>query len=421
MIAYDALSFNKSLPRHRMLWSAEAREKAPGLNRDGLVGAALYYDAQVEFAERLVVENVLSAQSHGCIVRTYAPVRQFIVEKNEVVGVEGTDLRNNQSFSVRGSVTINAAGPWVDDVSGELRLQRMIGGTKGSHIVVARFTGAPETALYVEAKADQRPFFIIPWNGNYLIGTTDKRFDANLDSVEIDDTEIEYLLSETNHVIPQARLKRNSILFAYSGVRPLPFGDDHNEAGITRRHFIHDHAPAFKNLFSIVGGKLTTYRSLSEQVVDLIFRTLSRDVTPCLTAKEHLPGAANADLKTLRNTLQADNRLSATTIDHLVRVYGTRVNELLQIAENDPNLLDVFDSETGAIAAEVVFAFQKEFAQTLGDCLLRRTMVGLNSRAGIGADKAAAEIARRHLAWSEQRASDEVKAYRDYRRLEFNL
>src|SRR5262245_818530 len=96
MIAYDALSFDKSLPRHRMLWSAEARAKVPGLNREGLVGAAFYYDAQVEFAERLVVENVISAQSHGCIVRTYAPVRQFIVENNRVVGVDGVEVRNSQ-------------------------------------------------------------------------------------------------------------------------------------------------------------------------------------------------------------------------------------------------------------------------------------------------------------------------------------
>jgi|SRR5215813_7500837 len=416
MIAYDVLSFDKSLPLHRMLWSAEAWQRVPGLNREDLVGAALYYDAQAEFPERLVVENVLSAEMNGCVVKTYTQVNQFIVENQAVAGVEVNDLRSNENYSVRGRMVVNSAGPWVDAVAGHLRLKSMIGGTKGSHIIVGHFSGAPETAIYVEARADHRPFFIIPWNGKYLIGTTEKRFDENPDTVKIDDVEIEYLLSETNRVIPRANLKRDSILFAYSGVRPLPITNSNDEQGITRRHFIHDHAPEFQNLFSIVGGKLTTYRSLSEQVVDLIFRTQKIDIPPpCRTSKDLLPGA-ESDLKAVQSALETNRKLSATTIDHLVRVYGARASDVLQVAEDDQDLLEVFDVETGAIAAEVVFAFRHELAQTLIDCLLRRTMVGFNSRAGIGADRVAAQIASRHLDWSEQRATDEVTAYRDYRR-----
>src|SRR6185295_2849658 len=110
------------------------------------------------------------------------------------------------------------------------------------------------------------PFFIIPWNQKYLIGTTDIPFEGDPDEARIGSDEIDYLLHETNRVLPAANLTREQILFAYSGVRPLPFTTERKAQSVTRRHFIRVH-PELENLFSIVGGKLTTYRSLSEQAV----------------------------------------------------------------------------------------------------------------------------------------------------------
>jgi glycerol-3-phosphate dehydrogenase len=409
MIAYDLLSTGKSLPGHRMLSRAEALERAPGLEPKGLLGAALYYDAQVEFAERLVLENALSAQHHGALVRTYTRVEQFVIEDNRVAGVELSDLNSGKRYSTRGRITINAAGPWVDEILGDSSGVRLIGGTKGSHVVVGRFPGAPQTALYVEARVDSRPFFIIPWNGNFLIGTTDKRFEGNPDNAAIDEAEIEYLLGETNRVIPGAKLTRDSILFSYSGVRPLPFTSNKREQSITRRHFIHGHGKP-RNLFSIIGGKLTTYRSLSEEAVDLVFRTLGRKVPRSKSKDEPLPGGAMSISKDLRDEL-VNRGLSATTIDHLLRVYGTRAAEVMKLADEDPTLLEIFDSETGAIGAEVVFAFRHELAQTLRDCLLRRTMVGLNSTNGRNAVHTSAHIAQHHLNWSNERVKDEIEDF----------
>src|SRR3954451_2682431 len=194
MFGYDALSFGKSLPGHSMLSRDLVLHRLPQLNQFKLLGGALYHDAQVEFAERLVLENVLSANQNGAQVRTYAEVTDFIVENHHVVGVSGKDSLSGEPFEVRGSMTINAAGPWVDRVLAGCSAARMIGGTKGSHVIVGSFRGAPETALYVEARTDGRPFFIIPWNNKYLIGTTDKRYEDNPDAAVIDDDEIDYLL-----------------------------------------------------------------------------------------------------------------------------------------------------------------------------------------------------------------------------------
>jgi glycerol-3-phosphate dehydrogenase len=378
MIVYDLLSFTKSLPRHRMLSRRQTLEQLPGLNQEGLVGSALYYDAQVEFAERLVLENVLAASERGAEVYTYAPV-------TKLTGSEIEFVCDGKVQVARASVIVNASGPWVDYLLDEAPIEspRLIGGTKGSHIVVAPFAGAPANAIYLEAESDKRPFFIIPWNGNYLIGTTDVRFEDDPDKVCSELWEIDYLLAETNRAFPEARLMRDDVLYTYSGVRPLPATGEKDEQSITRRHFIREH-PRTSNLLSIVGGKLTTYRSLAEECVDLIFRKLGRPSPPCTTAEAVLPGAVSYS--------------SAATESRLMRVYGSRASQVTQLNE-DP------------FTSEIIFAFKHEFAKTLSDCFLRRTMTGLNSDRGINHLTVAAQIGRQYLGWTEERAKQEVKAF----------
>ena len=351
MIAYDLLSFTKSLPRHRMLSRAATLEQLPGLNPEGLLGSALYFDAQVEFAERLVLENVLAAREHGAEVYTYAPVTNLTGSGIEFV-CEG------KKQLAEASVIVNASGPWVDYLLYEAPFEspKLIDGTKGSHIVVAPFAGASANAIYLEAESDKRPFFIIPWNGNYLIGTTDVRFDDDPDEVRSELWEIDYLLTETNRAFPEARLTREHVLYTYSGVRPLPITGEKDEQSITRRHFIREH-PRLSNLLSIVGGKLTTYRSLAEECVDLIFRKLGRPSPPCATAKEVLPGAVN--FSSFAAEFKGPERL--------LRVYGSRANQVTQLNE-DP------------FTSEIRFAFEHEFAKTWADCFLRRTMIGLSRK-----------------------------------------
>jgi glycerol-3-phosphate dehydrogenase len=413
MFAYDMLSLGKALPRYRMLSRDETLEEASGLEPDGLVGAAVHYDAQVEFAERLVLENAIAAVENGAEVVTYARVDEFGIEAGMVRRIDFTNELTGTRQSVQSKIVINSAGPWVDQLleKTETRAARLIGGTKGSHIVVAPFSGAPATAVYVEAKTDQRPFFIIPWNGNYLIGTTDIRYSGNLDQVEIGVEEVDYLLSETNRVIPTANLDRKKILYTYSGVRPLPFTNDKDEQSITRRHFIRQQ-PQLHNLLSIVGGKLTTYRSLAEETVDMVFRKLEQARPECTTDRQPLPGANTSDLDEFGKDFKQHCGLPEAISDRLLRVYGVRAAEVLELTVADPFLVEVFDDETQAIAAEVIYAFRNEMAQTLADCLLRRTMVGLNSTCGLNAVELAARIAQKHLGWSESRVAEEVSSYR---------
>jgi glycerol-3-phosphate dehydrogenase len=418
MIGYDVLSWDKSLPRHHMMSPSQAIDHVPGLNPDGLTGAGRYYDAQAEFPERLAVESAIDAAAHGAVIHTGADVVYLIVEAGVVRGVRWLDAETGESGSARASVTVNVAGPWVDAVLAELDLAempRLIGGTKGSHIVVEPFPDAPKDALYVEASSDGRPYFVIPWNKLYLIGTTDIRYDGNLDRIEPTEAEIRYLLDEANLVIPAAGLTRESVLYAYAGLRPLPYQPAGKESGITRRHIIRDHAPRVEGLISIIGGKLTTYRNLAEQTVDAVFDKLGRKAPPSPTRTAPLPGATGS-LDAARRRL-LDNGpawLDRRSAEYLLRVYGVRAVPIVDRAEAEPGLREVVDEVTGLIGAAVPVAFEEEFARTLADVVMRRTMVGYNREAGTTAAERIDALAVATGRWSDAEAEAQLADFREY-------
>ncbi|HWN40253.1 MAG TPA: glycerol-3-phosphate dehydrogenase/oxidase, partial [Gammaproteobacteria bacterium] len=239
---YDLLSLGKSLPRRRLFCREELLTKMPGLNPDGLVGGASYYDAQVRYPERLVLENVRDAVEHGAMLETYARVTRLRVENGRAIGVEWTSARGRGG--ARAPLIVNAAGPWVDEVLGPIRHTRLIGGTKGSHIVVPPFPGAPQMGVYVEAGADHRPFFILPWNDLLLIGTTDERYEGDPGAAGIDARERAYLAGETERIFPGAAGLDARVLYTHTGVRPLPYKPRGAEGAITRRHIIRRHRAA---------------------------------------------------------------------------------------------------------------------------------------------------------------------------------
>jgi glycerol-3-phosphate dehydrogenase len=437
MIAYDILSFDKSMENHRMFGREEALEREPGLNPEGLRAAAFYYDAQVEYAERLAVEAAVSAAEHGALLLTYAKVERLLVENGAVTGVQFVDELAGGRYEARAPVTVNVTGPWVDEVlegMGYLE-SRMMGGTKGSHIVVDPFPGAPKAeTLYVEARKDGRPYFINPWNGRYLIGTTDIRYEGDLDYVSADDEEIDYLIDETNRLIPRARLTREDVLFTYSGVRPLPYSPEGEEGGITRSHVVYDHrerrsaaggrlevqggGPGIEGLLSIIGGKLTTYPTLSRQTVDKVYDKLNLKAPESRTAKVPLPGGATDDFEAFAAEFKVTSGLADELSERLLKLYGARAPDVLQMAGEDSSLrMPLSPSatvESALIGAEVLYAFGREMAQTLSDVLLRRTMVGLGPSVGLDVDEAAAQVAVRHLGWDEDRAEHEVQDFRGF-------
>lgn len=415
MLLYDLLSTGASIGRHRMLPSEEAAALAPGLDRGGLLGAAVYRDAQVEFVERLVLENALEAALRGATLITHAPVTRIIVENGAAAGVEFTDSLTGASHRAHAPMVINAAGPWADhilDALGTPPLKRMIGGTRGSHIVVGPFQGAPRVALYSEARADARPYFIVPWNGLYLIGTTDIRHDADPGDARATEAEIDYLLSETNAAIPSAGLGRGDILLTYSGVRPLPYEPDKRPGAVTRRHIIHDHGgdpSPVRGLVSVISGKLTTYRSLAEEVVTLVFEKLGCDDPGCTTAAVPLPGARANPLERYCREFHHEFTLPPEVCGRLLRIYGSRAGLIGQLVERDPALGVRLPGAAPAVAAEVVHAIKREHAATLTDVLARRMLLALSPDRGLPALALAAAVAA--TVWPREKVEAEAREY----------
>ena len=416
MIAYDLLSLGKSVPRHRMLSRAEMTALLPGLNSENLVGGAQYYDAQIRYAERLVVENVFAASMAGAEVRNYCPLIGINVLRGKLQSIHYADESTGEEVEVTTRLAVNAAGPWVDRVLATVNreMPEYMGGTKGSHIVVNSFDGAPEDALYVEAKSDGRPFFIIPWNGQYLIGTTDIRYSGDPSDVTASEEEIEYLLDETNRVFPAANLRSSDINFAYAGVRPLPRKANRPESAITRKHIIVKHRRLAKGLVSVIGGKLTTYRNLSEIVVDYVCRKLQHKDAECITDTVPLPGAVG--INPAMRMLEQIETLSDTGRQRLIDVYGGRAAAIADRAFATPGLAATLDDQQTVLAAEVGFVIEEEFAKTLIDIVHRRLMIGLEPGQGAAVAGPIAELAAPLLGWGRSETAKQIRALDDYNR-----
>ncbi|TDL76606.1 glycerol-3-phosphate dehydrogenase/oxidase [Palleronia sediminis] len=416
MMAYDVLSFDKTTASHKTLSRRETLERFPGINPDGLDGCAIFMDGQVVWSERLCVEVVLAAHAEGAHIFTYAKVDGFLDDDGRVTGVLFTDVLTGERNELSARIVVNAAGPWVDEVVGGAKGddKRYIGGAKGSHLIVNPFPGAPDDVVYYESRTDGRLVLIIPWGDRYLIGTTDKKFDDDPDTARADISEVEYLLGEVNSLVPTANLTKDDILYTYSGVRPLPYVPKQSEWKVPRSHVIHDHAPRLRGLLSIIGGKLTTYRSLAEETVDVVYKQLGMKAMPCTTAKTLFPGARVGDWVSFRQGLARTYGIGDDRLDRLIGIYGARAEEVLAIGREDPALLEIFDPDSGAIGAELVFTYRAEFCRTLTDALIRRIMVGLNATCGQDTLERAADILARDQGWSAHRREREIAAYRKY-------
>lgn len=421
LLAYDLLSYDKSLQNHQAYTAEEILDLEPNLRTEHLKGGFVYFDCQVPFPERLCLENILLAKKAGAEVHNYTQVTEFIRDARRVFGIRTRDTLTGETTEVYGRYIINATGPWVDELLGlaDPKTANKIGGTKGSHILLPRFPKGPKHALYVPAHQDSRPFFIIPWRQYYWVGTTDIRYENNLDAVQTSGEEIDYLLREVNFVIPGANISRDDILYCLSGVRPLPTTEDEREeAEITRRHMIFDHEEeGIARLISIIGGKLTTYRNLAEETVDYIFEKLGETTPVCQTDRRPLWGGGMKDIDQYieKNTRIFGEKygLEAEQIAYLISLYGCRVRHVLALTDDDPGLRERICPDNPDIKAQIVFSLREELPRTVADIYLRRMGLGTSACKGLNCAEPGAKLMGKHLKWSRKQIRQAVKRYRD--------
>lgn len=417
MTLYDALSLRKTPPMHRLLGRRATERRFPGIDHRGLKGSAVFYDGQLELAERLCVELALDAIDNSADLMLHTRIDAPVLEAGRVVGVRGVNTITGAEIELRAPVVYNVAGPWIDRVfaqGGSSGQPRLNGGTKGSHLVVERFPGAPSDVVYYESKRDGRLVLVIPWMGRVMIGTTDVRFEDDPDLARCDIGEAEYLLDEVNALVPGANLTMDDVLYALSGVRPLPYEPGVPESSITRTHVLHDHGDSgLPGLVTVVGGKLTTFRQLAQDAVDDVMRRLGRRDPGCTTRKRPLPGAMGFDRDRLTVELQGRGA-SGQVADRLVYVYGSTAREVWSLAEVDPALAEVVHPGSHLIAAELVHAVVRERAETLADVLARRTLTAFEPGHGLESLEAIVPVLARDRGWDPDRVEREIKGYRQW-------
>jgi glycerol-3-phosphate dehydrogenase len=412
MLLYDLLAYDRSLPGHRFLSAAETLALEPALSPAGLEDAALYYDAQVELAERLCIEQVVAATAAGAVALNHTRVTGLLRDPaGAVAGVTARDQLDGRELTLRAPVVINATGPWLDETLDlvEPGHRPLLRRTKGIHLVTPPVT---RHAVVLFAGADDRLFFVIPWLGFSFVGTTDTDYQGDPGQARADPDDIAYLLDEVSRAFPNAPWRQ--IYYTTAGVRALVRREGVAAGAVSRKHRLLDHAARGQpGLISIAGGKLTAHRDIAEEAVDLACRRLAIDA-PSRTRQAPLPGAAGYGPATLAAARQqgAALGLAGDQCDHLVRVYGARYAEVLDLIAAEPRLAGRLEAGAPDCLAQLHHAVRREYARTLADVLLRRTTLGFSAGQGLAAaERAAAELARalgRDAAW----ARAEADAYR---------
>ncbi|MGQ9654570.1 MAG: FAD-dependent oxidoreductase [Thermodesulfobacteriota bacterium] len=423
MIVYELLAYDrahvddptKRIPGHRGLSPAEVLELEPGLRREGLTGGVLYYDCQVFSPERLTLEFLLSAAQRGTHLANYAEALEFLLDGERLGGALVEDRISGRRYEIHASAVVNATGPWADLVLQGLpgrphKAPHRLVRSKGIHLVTRPLTHGNAVVLITE---EGRHIFLIPWRDRTLIGTTDTPYEGHPDDLGVSEGEIAVFLGEVNRAYPSAALTPDHVLAFYAGLRPLVDPEPGTETyRASRRYEIQDHKEeGLPGLFTAVGGKYTTSRGLARKLVDHIFQFLGDEPPTCKTDTTPLWGGnIGIYASFLQRAWDAEGgRVPRHVLENLVRNYGSRYGDILELARQEPGLGRTLHPELPEIGAQVVHAVRDEMAFHLTDVILRRTGIGTRGDPGEPCLRRVCDLMARELGGRKGRVEEEME------------
>ena len=397
---YDLLAGKSPMPRHRFRFRRAALALRPALNPD-VICTATYYDAKITYPERLCLELVQDAEAtfSGAHAATY--VRALSASGGAVVL---RDELSGETCAVRPKIVVNATGAWIDFTNRDIgRESRFIGGTKGSHIVLdhpelAAATG-DEMIYFVNRDGRICIFYVV--DGKVIAGATD--IPADDPETVCDEGEVDYLLQSLQQAFPSIHVDRSHVVFRFCGVRPLPRSNALTPGQISRDHSF-PVLPAGNGIdfpvYSLVGGKWTSFRALAEQTADAILRVLGR---PRVRSSADLPiGGGKGYPRLPEGTGLAQQRLLV-----LLERYGTvadRVAAYMQAGPDAP-----LASHAGYSRREIEYMALNERVVHLDDLIMRRTLIGILGELSLPLLKELAAIVSRVLEWPEEKTAAEIE------------
>ncbi len=368
LTGYELLAAGRNIGFHRSVTARQVREAIPGFG--GWCGGYRYFECQTDDA-RLTIEVARAAQAFGAVLANHARVEGFLGGAR-VTGATAVDEVTGQRLDIRARATVNAGGVWADRVR-----DLAAGGTdrllpsKGVHLVFAPGAVRTKAAVVVPSAAgDGRFIFCVPWEDRVYAGTTDTPYSGDLDHPAVDDSDRDYILSAVAQAFPG--VTGRDVVASWAGLRPLLGGtrDDARTYDLSRKHVVIEDPPG---LFTITGGKLTTYRAMAEDLVDRICTALGPG-GPCLTRSIPLGlhGPAGQAVR-LATAEAARLGLAPEAGARLVQRYGDDWREAVRMIGRDPGLGEPAADGLPVLNVELDLARSREMAITDEDVLVRRT------------------------------------------------
>ncbi|WP_431156593.1 FAD-dependent oxidoreductase [Winogradskyella poriferorum] len=397
---YDWLSARLSLGGSRIISTSKAIKRITNLKPQGLNGGVTYLDGQFDDA-RLALNLAQTASSHGAVILNHYKVNDISKDENgHVNGVSVLDTENDEEISVSAKVVINATGVFANKIlkmAGRKKRSLKIVPSQGIHLVLDKSFLDGETALMVPKTSDGRVLFAIPWHNKVVVGTTDTPIKKPSYEPKPLEEEIEFILDTAKTYLTKAP-KREDVKSVFAGLRPLvaPEGDKSNTKEISRGHkIIHSES----GLITIVGGKWTTYREMSEDVVN---EAIEAHVLP--------------NIKSKTRTMSIHGNISSAEKAKLNGVhwfYGSDAKSLEALIESDPSLQELLHPNYEFTIGQVVWAVKHEMARTIEDVLARRIrLLFLDAQACLDISEKVADILAIELEQSDQWKQNQIKEFK---------
>lgn len=369
---YDLLAVGgQPVPRHRRYKSDELLAEYPYVDPERLLGGFRYGDCQEDDA-RMTLTVVAAAQAAGAIVANRIGALDFLDDDTGCSGARLRDELGSETFELRASAVVNATGPWARKLLGASAPKVKL--IKGTHIILPVIAGLREAFLLTAT--DGRVFFVIPWYGRTLVGTTEKEITDPADAQPTAD-EISYLVEGVRKGMPGLGWTERDVIGAFSGVRTLQAADEDSLSAVSREFEIVEPRP---RLIMPIGGKYTTSRCDSADIVDRVFKSLKRKAPPSSTHQHPLPGKPEQGFELWQaETMKTMGQLGvdAESAQWLSLRHGTHVARIAELLHENPAWRERLHPEAPFIQAEVTLAVRDEMAFSLDDVIRRRMPLSL--------------------------------------------
>ncbi|MDD5460905.1 MAG: glycerol-3-phosphate dehydrogenase/oxidase [Methylococcales bacterium] len=403
LMIYDWLA--GTVPRdqhHRRLTPTEFAERFPCLDNTGLKAGYTYLDAQTDDA-RFVLELINGAQTAGAVCLNYCKVIGFVEVNGQLCGAEIYDNVSGETTMVHAAQLVNCTGQWSSDPHSKTQYGRL---TKGVHLIMPGIL--EDEALLLTTKTDGRVFFIIPWYGLTLLGTTDNDYSGDIDHVTVEAEDINYLLTEANHILKTVNWTEQDIIGRFAGLRVLKPSASASPSNINRDWEL---ITSDNGLLSSIGGKFTSAREDAASIVDILCKNLGCNES-CQTTGKSFPWSPVEDYQQWSDAALSEAislGIDDESAHWLLRRHGSQVSAIFELIEQDAELAKRIMPSLPFIMADLIFCAKHEMVVHLEDLLRRRLPLLILAKVTPDELQRLAETAAKVLNWNEDTMNREVE------------